>query len=127
MFPIFFSTKKDKQKPIKMKVNTSKYSPFNIWLKICNKLFKTNYVAIVNIFTCTIHTIKDNMVPHSRLWEHEMWHLKQIRDNAVIPFAFKYLFELITKGYSKNKFEVEAYKMDKKCNCTPEEIRINWE
>lgn len=39
---------------------------------------------------------------------HELCHVKQYQDHGFFPFLFKYLLESISKGYTNNKFEIEA-------------------
>jgi hypothetical protein len=43
-----------------------------------------------------------------KLMEHEMVHWKQFQREGLIKFIIGYSIEAITKGYDKNKYEVEA-------------------
>lgn len=39
---------------------------------------------------------------------HEQVHLRQYRENGLLPFLWKYLLESARVGYYRNKYEVEA-------------------
>lgn len=58
--------------------------------------------------------------PHTeispRLLNHERIHLRQQIEMLIIPFYIWYLIEYVTKGYYKNRFELEAYTNDSNMN-----------
>lgn len=39
---------------------------------------------------------------------HEMCHIRQVQENGLLPFLWKYLVESARVGYYANRFEVEA-------------------
>jgi len=42
------------------------------------------------------------------LFSHEMVHVQQVSDKGWIKFHVSYLWQLVTKGYKKNKYEIDA-------------------
>lgn len=45
---------------------------------------------------------------NDRWVKHELCHVKQFKQYGTISFIFLYLWESVKKGYTNNKFEVEA-------------------
>ncbi len=77
--------------------------------KLAAKKLKASSVAIV--IGKTIHlynSSKEQFISDSRWLKHELVHIKQFQQHGYLPFIIKYLWESIRKGYSNNKYEVEA-------------------
>jgi hypothetical protein len=66
-------------------------------------------VAIVIGKTIHLHnSSKQQFINNSRWLKHELVHIKQFQQHGYLPFIIKYLWESIRKGYTNNKYEVEA-------------------
>lgn len=52
--------------------------------------------------------IKESEKNNIALLEHEKIHWKQFQREGLLPFTLNYLKEATTKGYDKNKYEIEA-------------------
>lgn len=76
-----------------------------IILKLYNKIFKTNFIAITIINT--IYSFVE-VKEETELYSHEYVHYCQIKYFGVIKFYFKYLIFSIQKGYWDNPFEKDA-------------------
>ena len=97
-------------------------------VKIVNKLMKRNFTAIANPFNSRIHIITktayETMSEEDILYRHELVHVYQIKKLGRIRFIIKDAFYTLRYGYTKNPFEVEAYKLE---NNTIEEIKKHFE
>ena len=78
-------------------------------IKFFEFILRMNIRAIA-IFPFII--LRSDANPDEILINHERIHLRQQLEMLVIPFYIWYLFEYYTKGYYKNRFEVEAYRND---------------
>lgn len=57
-----------------------------------------------------------------RMFRHEWEHVRQIRDLGWFKFHWQYLKELLKKGYTDNKFEVAARRVEN-LKLTPKQRR----
>lgn len=104
------------RQPVKMKINYNTKS-FWLWcLIIYNKIFNTNFTAVTNPITSTIHGIID-IKEHDTTYEHEKIHLLQIQRVGRFKFLVMYLFYSIKCGYYNNPFEREAFDNQYNCQC----------
>jgi hypothetical protein len=82
----------------------------NSWLaKIAAKKLNTSAVAMV--LGSKIHlynTSKAAFLQNEKWVKHELCHIRQYRQQGMVIFIIKYLWESIRKGYYNNRFEVEA-------------------
>jgi len=70
---------------------------------------KSKRAAIVFGHTIHLHNIsRDQFYNDERLMRHELCHVKQYEEHGFLGFLVKYLVESIKKGYTNNKFEIEA-------------------
>ncbi|MEJ7736014.1 MAG: DUF4157 domain-containing protein [Chitinophagaceae bacterium] len=66
-------------------------------------------VAIVVGRTIHLHnTSRQEFIANNRWVRHEVAHIKQFREHGYLAFIMKYLWESIRKGYTNNKYEIEA-------------------
>lgn len=87
--------------------------PDSIRAKYAARFMKTKSIAIV--FGNTIHLWncnKETFLKDTQWMRHETAHVLQFTKYGKLRFYFLYLFEHFTKGYSKNKFEIEAVKKE---------------
>ena len=73
-----------------------------------------NYDAWTS-FWSTIYFIDEKSMDDKCLIEHEMTHVRQIKELGYIRFSIEYLYQSFRYGYYGNKFEIEAYKNQYKC------------
>lgn len=84
-------------------------------LRMINKLFKTDFVAITNPFSLRVHVVDravyEEMGKDYVLFRHELCHVWQVRRDGKIKFVLNYLLSFIRNGFKYNKidYEVEAY------------------
>ncbi len=77
--------------------------------KLAAKKLRASSVAIVIGKTIHLHnSSKEQFINNSRWLNHELVHIKQFQQHGYLPFIIKYLLESIRKGYTNNKYEVEA-------------------
>ena len=70
---------------------------------------KSKRAAIVFGRTIHLHNIsRQQFLNDERLMNHELCHVKQYQENGFLGFLFLYLLESIRRGYTNNRFEVEA-------------------
>lgn len=76
---------------------------------IAARVLKTRRVAIVINRTIYLHHTTYNDFTGNQPWLlHELTHVAQYRQHGTMQFIMLYLFESLRKGYSNNKFEIEA-------------------
>lgn len=81
----------------------------SILARIAAWKLKSKGAAIVFGKTIHLHNIsRDQFLQNTRLMRHELCHVRQYQQHGFFPFLFKYLVESIRKGYTNNRFEVEA-------------------
>jgi hypothetical protein len=70
---------------------------------------RSKRVAIVIGKTIHLHnTSEEEFLKDERWVKHELCHVRQFRENGLVGFIFKYLWESIKHGYHDNRYEVEA-------------------
>ncbi|SRR4249919_3402776 len=70
---------------------------------------KSKRAAIVFGKNIHLHNIsRQQFLNDTRLMRHELCHVRQYQQYGFLPFLVKYLVESIRKGYTNNRFEVEA-------------------
>jgi hypothetical protein len=77
--------------------------------RIAALLMREKRIAIV--FGSTIHlwdTPREEFIKSTTWLQHELIHVEQFKKYGYIKFIFMYTWELLKRGYYKNKFEVEA-------------------
>lgn len=113
-FGIYFYYKKVKQIKITEHITFINNSVLCFVLYLINKIFKKEFDAITNPFNSRVHLLNYgdylSINKHFVLYRHEYTHLKQIKKYGRALFLFLYLLNSL-RGYSKNRFEIEAYKM----------------
>ena len=81
----------------------------SILARIAAWKLKSKGAAIVFGKTIYLHNIsREQLLNDTRLMRHELCHVRQYKQYGFLPFLYKYLLESIRKGYTNNKFEVEA-------------------
>ncbi|MBU3715068.1 MAG: DUF4157 domain-containing protein [Ferruginibacter sp.] len=82
----------------------------NSWIaKFAGFLMRFDKIAIVFGKTIYLHNCKkDDFLANKRWFAHEMCHIRQYKKYGYLNFIIQYLWESIKKGYTHNKFEVEA-------------------
>ena len=86
----------------------------SILAKIAARKLKSKKAAIVFGKTIYLHNIsREHFLSDTRLMRHELCHVRQYQQYGFLPFLFKYLVESIRKGYTNNRFEVEARAAEK--------------
>ena len=81
----------------------------SILAKVAAWKLKSKRAAIVFGKTIYLHNIsREHFLSDSRLMRHELCHVRQYHQYGFLTFLFKYLAESIRKGYTNNRFEVEA-------------------
>ncbi|MES2430448.1 MAG: DUF4157 domain-containing protein [Bacteroidota bacterium] len=82
----------------------------NSWVAmLAAKKLRTSSVAMV--LGKTIHlynTTKEEFLQNEKWVKHELCHVEQFKRHGYFIFIYKYLLESIRKGYSNNKYEIEA-------------------
>jgi len=77
--------------------------------RVAALLMREKRIAIV--FGNTIHlwnASKGELIQNKTWLQHELVHVEQFKKYGYIKFILMYTWELLKKGYYKNKFEVEA-------------------
>lgn len=77
--------------------------------RIARLVLRSQRVAMV--IGQTVHlsgASREDFLADAEWVAHENVHLRQYRDNGLLPFLWKYLIESARVGYYHNKFEVEA-------------------
>jgi hypothetical protein len=92
--------------------------PFNIDFRIKERSFiarlaawklKSDKVAIVIGKTIHLHnTGRPEFLQNKRWVLHELKHVEQFQQHGFFPFLFLYLLESVRRGYTNNKYEIEA-------------------
>jgi hypothetical protein len=78
------------------------------WKLNCNK------VAIVIGSTIHLHNTQQQEFLEDKRWLlHELKHIEQFKRYGYLSFIFLYLWEGIRKGYTNNKYEIEARAAEK--------------
>ena len=86
----------------------------SILAKVAAWKLKSKRAAIVFGKTIYLHNIsREHFLSDTRLMRHELCHVRQYQQYGFLPFLFKYLMESIRKGYTNNRFEVEARAAEK--------------
>jgi hypothetical protein len=81
----------------------------SILARIAAWKLKSRRACIVFGKTIHLHNIsRREFLIDTRLMKHELCHVRQYQQYGFLPFLFKYLVESIRKGYTNNRFEVEA-------------------
>jgi len=73
-------------------------------------LIRSHKVAFTNPLTMTISYLLNVPTMKTRLVRHELVHIAQIQREGRFVFIVKYLWYMVTVGYERNKYELEAYK-----------------
>ena len=76
---------------------------------IARRVLKARRVAMV--VGQTVHlsgASREEFLADAEWVAHEAVHLRQYRENGLLPFLWKYLIESARVGYYHNKYEVEA-------------------
>jgi hypothetical protein len=86
----------------------------NSWLaKIAAYKMKANGLAMVIGKTIHLHGVTtESFISDERWLKHEMCHVKQFQRYGFWRFIFLYLKESLKHGYTNNRFEQEARKME---------------
>lgn len=116
---IFYYKNKEKKKV--GEIVFIRKSILTLILRTTNKIFKQQFVAITNIFNNRVHIIDKlqfiNINQDETLYKHELVHIYQVQRIKIQPkqfiYAILYVFNSF-KGYSKNKYEIEAYELEGK-------------
>jgi hypothetical protein len=77
--------------------------------RIARQVLKSQRVAMV--IGQTVHlsgATREEFLADAEWVAHEQVHLRQYRENGLLPFLWKYLLESYRVGYYVNKYEVEA-------------------
>lgn len=114
---IFYYKNKEKKKV--GEIVFIRKSILTLILRIVNKICKQDFIAITNIFNNRVHIIDKlqfiNINEGETLYKHELVHIYQVQRVKIHPkqfiYAILYIFNSF-KGYSKNKYEVEAYGLE---------------
>ena len=70
---------------------------------------KSDRVAIVLGKTIHLHNTSSAQFLQNKAWVcHELKHIQQFRQHGYLLFIVLYLWESMLRGYSKNKYEIEA-------------------
>jgi len=82
----------------------------NSWIaKLAALKLRSKQVAIVIGKTIHLHNTSEQEFLKDERWvKHELCHVRQFKENGLILFIAKYLWESMKKGYYNNKYEVEA-------------------
>jgi Domain of unknown function (DUF4157) len=82
----------------------------NSWIaKLAAKKLKVSNVAFTLGTTIHLHNASAAEFFNDAKWlRHELKHVEQFRRYGFFGFIWKYSVESLKKGYSRNKFEVEA-------------------
>lgn len=82
----------------------------NSWIaKIAaGKLHSENVAIVLGKTIHLYHVSKEDFLKNEKWVKHEMCHLEQFKKYGFFTFIFKYLWESMKVGYSKNRFEAEA-------------------
>ncbi len=80
------------------------------WIaKIAAWKLGADQVAIVINKTIHLHNTGRLEFLQNKEWlQHELKHIEQFRRHGFLRFIFLYLYESIRRGYTNNRFEVEA-------------------
>ncbi len=73
--------------------------------------WKLNATGVAIVFGNTIYlhnTTREAFLRNDCWLKHELCHVRQYQEHGFFGFIWKYLLESIRRGYSNNKFEVEA-------------------
>lgn len=71
-------------------------------------------IAIVIGKTIHLHNVsREEFLENERWVKHELEHIRQYRRYGLIPFIIRYLLESAKKGYSNNKYELQAREAEK--------------
>ena len=69
----------------------------------------SNKIAIVIGKTIHLHnTNRQEFLQNKRWFLHELKHIEQFSHYGFFPFIFLYLWESLHRGYTNNKYEIEA-------------------
>ncbi|MCO6498587.1 MAG: DUF4157 domain-containing protein [Chitinophagaceae bacterium] len=77
--------------------------------------FWLNAPNMAIVFGKTVHlwnVTPERFLKNERWVKHELCHVRQFKEHGFFTFIFKYLFESIRHGYTKNKYELEARKAE---------------
>jgi hypothetical protein len=86
-----------------------KIVPKSLIAQLAAKVLKANCVALVVGKRIYLHNVSIPNFLKNKSWVcHELAHVKQYEQLGLVKFLAIYFYESITKGYSNNKFEVEA-------------------
>ena len=86
-------------------------------LFLVNKIFRQRFIAITNLFNSRVHIVNYKFYSlineYDTLYKHEYVHILQSKKYKRFIFIVLYLFNNL-RGYSKNKYEIEAYELENK-------------
>ncbi len=82
----------------------------NSWLaRVAAWKLKSGNMAIVIGSTVYLYNVTSKDFLQNEKWlKHELCHVRQFKENGLVCFILKYLWESIRKGYYNNKYEIEA-------------------
>jgi hypothetical protein len=80
---------------------------WKIYLYIWALLIRSNTIIGFTTFWNSI-IIREGYENNQSLILHELTHIKQIHDEGLLKFTFKYVINLFKYGYRNNPYEVEA-------------------
>ena len=94
---------------------TSYYIKEKSWIaRLAAWKLNANNVAIVIGKTIHLHkTSRQEFLDDQKWLLHELKHIEQFKRYGFVSFIFLYLLESIRRGYSNNKYEVEARDAEK--------------
>ena len=94
---------------------TSYYIKEKSWIaRLAAWKLNANKVAIVIGKTIHLHkTSRQEFLDDQKWLLHELKHIEQFKRYGFVSFIFLYLLESIRRGYSNNKYEVEARDAEK--------------
>ena len=72
------------------------------------KLGKNNVAMVIGRTIHLWNATSAEFLKNDRWVKHELCHVRQFKQYGTVPFIFLYLWESLKKGYTNNKFEVEA-------------------
>jgi hypothetical protein len=87
--------------------------PNSLIAKLAAAYLKERRVAVTIGNKIYLHNCSREEFLKNKKWVcHELVHTFQYKRLGGFRFMIEYLFEMLTKGYHKNKFEIEAHAME---------------
>lgn len=89
------------------------YFPFNFILWVFKKTMcePNSKVAMIDPFFLNILTIGKPYMLTEKHYNHEAYHIEQVKRDGRLKFVIKYLYYNLRYGYHNNPYEVEARKV----------------